>query len=83
MLGRGGPCGRIIPKLLAVPGVHRGQIGIGEARLWFACNDDMTLAAVARIIRPRCGDRRRPGTRRLWRARVIGRRGASPAQARP
>ena len=44
---------RIIQKLLAVPGVHRGQVGVGEARLWFASDDDMTLEAVARIIRPR------------------------------
>src|SRR3990167_8515482 len=44
---------RIIPKLLAVPGVHRGQMGDDEARLWFAPDDVEALRAVARIIRPR------------------------------
>jgi hypothetical protein len=42
-----------IPKLAAVPGVHRGQMGDGEARLWFAPDDGVALTAVARIIRPR------------------------------
>jgi hypothetical protein len=52
--------GRIIPKLLAVPGVHHAQMGDGEARLWFAPDDASALAAVARIIRPRM--RRAPST---------------------
>lgn len=49
----------MISRLAAVPGVHRGQMGSGEARLWFAADDAVTLAAVARIIRPRV---RRPPT---------------------
>jgi hypothetical protein len=52
--------GRIITKLLAMPGVHRGQMGDSEARLWFAPDDASALAAVARIIRPRT--RRAPST---------------------
>lgn len=44
---------------MAVPGVHRGQIGDSEARLWFDSDDAAALVAVARIIRPRM---RRPPT---------------------
>jgi hypothetical protein len=72
--------GRIIPKLLAVPGVHRGQIGSGEARLWFASHDHITLAAVARIIRPRVRRSSSTGnSAALARARAVGRGGAEPA----
>ena len=42
-----------IPRLGAVPGVHRGQMGDREARLWFAADDPEALAAVAKIIRVR------------------------------
>jgi hypothetical protein len=45
--------GWIVTKLLAPPGVHHGQMGDNEARLWFAPDDAAALAAVARIIRPR------------------------------
>jgi hypothetical protein len=51
---------RILGKLLAVPGVHRGQMGDAEARLWFAPDDAAALTAVARIIRARM--RRAPST---------------------
>ena len=51
---------RIVPKLLAVPGLHRQQVGDDEARLWFAPGDTAALEAVAAIIRPRI--RRPPST---------------------
>ena len=67
---------RIVAKLLAVPGVHRGQMGDHEARLWFAPDDAAALAAVARIIRPRT---RRPATAGNLAALALTRPGAAVA----
>ena len=44
---------RQVPKLLAVPGMHRHQMCDGEARMWFPADAPDTLRAVFEIIRPR------------------------------
>jgi hypothetical protein len=44
---------RVIAKLALIPGVHRHQVGNGEARLWLAAGDVDALRAVARIVRTR------------------------------
>lgn len=50
---------RKIPKLSAIPGVHRWQIGDGEAAFWVAAGDAPALQAVAGVIRTRI---RRPAS---------------------
>lgn len=52
----------MIPRLLAVPGVHRWQMGDDEAAVWIAAADVGALRAVARLLRTRI--RRVPETGR-------------------
>jgi hypothetical protein len=53
------PSGRMIPKLLALPGVHRWQTGDQEAAVWIAAEDTLALEAVAALLQTRI---RRPAT---------------------
>jgi hypothetical protein len=53
---------RLIAKLLAVPGVHRWQLGGAEAAVWIASADGAAIRATAQLLRPRV--RRAPETGR-------------------
>jgi hypothetical protein len=53
---------RLIRRLLAIPGVHRCQIGDTEAAVWIAAEDAEAIRAVARLLRTRV--RRAPETGR-------------------
>src|SRR5262245_23917702 len=41
----------IIPRLFAIPELHRWQTGDDEARFWLPADDHPTLRTVARVIR--------------------------------
>lgn len=71
--------GRIIPKLLAIPGVHKHQMGDTEARLWFPAHDAACLREVCRTIRARVRRTGGPGNPdALRRAREMKSRPAAP-----
>jgi hypothetical protein len=53
---------RMIPRLLAVPGVHGWQIGDEEAAVWIAAENADAIRAVAQLLRTRV--RRAPETGR-------------------
>jgi hypothetical protein len=44
---------RMVSKLHALHGVHRGQIGDEEAAGWFAAEDQLALRAVAALLQTR------------------------------
>jgi hypothetical protein len=69
---------RLIARLLAIPGVHRCQIGDGEAAVWIAAEDAGAIRAVAGILRTRV--RRTPETGRSAEALAAARprSGAAP-----
>lgn len=52
---------RMIAKLLAIPGVHKHQMGDSEARLWFGAHDVACLREVCRTIRARARRAGGPG----------------------
>ena len=51
---------RLIPKLLAMAGVRKGQIGDSEAAVWFRADDRAGIQAAAALLRTRV--RRAPTT---------------------
>jgi hypothetical protein len=72
---------RLIARLLAIPGVHRWQIGDREAAVWMAADDSEAIRAVAGLLRVRV--RRAPETGRSAEALAAARPRPDAATAPP
>lgn len=65
--------GRLVPKLLAVPGARPAQVGSGEAAVWLRAG---AIRAVAALLRTRVRRAPESGRSAAFLARIRLRRGA-------